>query len=49
MDATLYTGNGANRSITNAASFRPDFVCSDENGCQAWEAVGEDEEYEEEE
>jgi hypothetical protein len=26
MDATLYTGNGANRSITNAASFRPDFV-----------------------
>jgi hypothetical protein len=26
MDATLYTGNGANRSITNASSFRPDFV-----------------------
>jgi len=26
MDATLYTGNGANRSITNAAAFRPDFV-----------------------
>jgi hypothetical protein len=25
-----------------------DFVCSDENGCQAWEAVGEEEEYEEE-
>jgi hypothetical protein len=27
MDATLWTGNGASsRSITNAASFRPDFV-----------------------
>jgi Concanavalin A-like lectin/glucanases superfamily len=26
MDATLYTGNGANRSITNASSFRPDLV-----------------------
>jgi hypothetical protein len=26
MDATLYTGNGANRSITNAAGFRPDLV-----------------------
>jgi hypothetical protein len=26
MDATIYTGNGANRSITNAGSFRPDFV-----------------------
>jgi len=26
-----------------------DFVCADENGCQAWEAVGEEEEYEEEE
>jgi hypothetical protein len=26
MDSTLYTGNGANRSITNASSFRPDFV-----------------------
>ena len=26
FDATLYTGNGANRSITNAAGFRPDLV-----------------------
>jgi hypothetical protein len=26
MDATLYTGNGSNRSITNAAGFRPDLV-----------------------
>lgn len=26
MDATLYTGNGATRSITNDGSFRPDFV-----------------------
>ena len=26
MDATLYTGTAASRSITNAASFRPDFV-----------------------
>jgi hypothetical protein len=26
MDATLYTGNGANRSIVNQAGFRPDLV-----------------------
>lgn len=26
MDATLYTGTSANRSITNAGSFRPDLV-----------------------
>lgn len=26
MDATLYTGTGASRSVTNAAGFRPDFV-----------------------
>jgi hypothetical protein len=26
MDATTYTGTGASRSVTNAASFRPDFV-----------------------
>jgi hypothetical protein len=26
MDATLYTGTGASLSVTNAASFRPDFV-----------------------
>jgi len=26
MDATLYTGTGATQSITNAASFKPDFV-----------------------
>jgi hypothetical protein len=26
MDATLYTGNGANTSITNAGLFRPDLV-----------------------
>jgi hypothetical protein len=26
MDATLYTGNGSARSITNAAPFKPDFV-----------------------
>ena len=25
-----------------------DFVCSDNNGCMAWEAIGNDEEYEEE-
>ena len=26
MDATLYTGTGSSLSVTNAASFRPDFV-----------------------
>jgi hypothetical protein len=26
MDATLWTGNGTSQTITNAASFRPDFV-----------------------
>ncbi len=26
MDATLYTGTGSSQSITNAASFKPDFV-----------------------
>jgi len=26
MDATLYTGNGANRSITNAGAFKPDAI-----------------------
>jgi len=26
MDATLWTGNGASLSVTNAASFKPDFV-----------------------
>ena len=26
MDATLYTGTGASRSVTNTAGFRPDFV-----------------------
>jgi hypothetical protein len=26
MDATLYTGTGANQSIVNAAGFKPDFV-----------------------
>jgi len=26
MDATLYTGTGSSRSVTNAAGFRPDFV-----------------------
>jgi len=26
MDATLYTGTGASLSVTNAASFKPDFV-----------------------
>jgi hypothetical protein len=26
MDATLYTGNGSTQTITNAASFKPDFV-----------------------
>lgn len=26
MDATLYTGNGGTQSVTNAASFKPDFL-----------------------